>query len=191
MLCPRAGLAGRADLTRGPIKTDAHDRVAGNIPARGPSHTRLPLGTAGPVRLPIHHEGLEVIPLACQPWPAIRPKGGPDHINLTRCLGGDEALRIHIAAVEHVGAWQEITPGEVVVDGRAHHAILRRRWCRDHLGDQIRPVGVTGCGQVNLIADPIGLALTTVAGLQVVGRGDAPGRSAGDHMHPSHHRPDQ
>jgi hypothetical protein len=56
-------------------------------------------------------------------------------------LGGDQEVRIDIAAVEQVCTREEITLGEVVVDGGTHHAILRRRGRGEHLGNQIRLVG--------------------------------------------------
>ena len=68
---------------------------------------------------------------------------------------------------------KEIPIGQVLLDGGAHDAILRGRGRRHHLRDEIGVVGITGLGEVELIADPVGLAFTAVAGLQVVGRGDA------------------
>ena len=53
---------------------------------------------------------------------------------------------------------QEIPIGSVLVEGGAHDARLR--------GDEIRVVGITGLGEVERIADPVGLAFTAVAGFQ-------------------------
>jgi hypothetical protein len=53
---PGARLAGRTDTTGGRIEADAHDGIAGNIPARSPLDTGMPLGTAGLFGLPIDQE---------------------------------------------------------------------------------------------------------------------------------------
>ena len=43
---PGARLAGRTGTTGRRIKADAHDGITGDIPARGPFDTGMPLGTA-------------------------------------------------------------------------------------------------------------------------------------------------
>jgi hypothetical protein len=90
-----------------------------------------------------------------------------------RRLGGDQEVGVHIAAVEHAGAGQEIPIGQVLVDGGAHDAIVHGRGRRHHRRDAIGVVGIAGLGAVARRAHPMGLALTAVAGLQVVGCGDA------------------
>ena len=54
---PGARLADRTDTTGGRIEADAHEGIAGSIPARGPLDTGMPLGTARLFGLPIHPEG--------------------------------------------------------------------------------------------------------------------------------------
>ena len=71
----------------------------------------MALGTARLLGLPIDDKGLQVIAFARPPLPAIGPKGRPDHIDLMLGLGGDQEVGIHIAAVEQVGAGQQITIG--------------------------------------------------------------------------------
>jgi hypothetical protein len=102
----------------------------------------MALGTARLLRLPIDHEGLQVIALACPSLPAIRPKGRPDDVDLVLGLGSDEEVRIDIAAVEQVCPWEEIPIGQVLLNGWAYDAILRRGRRRDHLRDEIRVVGI-------------------------------------------------
>src|SRR5262249_23311886 len=57
VFCPGARAAGWTDTTGRCIKADAHDGVAGDIPPRGPFHTRMALGTTRLFRLPLDHEG--------------------------------------------------------------------------------------------------------------------------------------
>jgi hypothetical protein len=64
---------------------------------------------------------------SCPPLMEIGPKGRADHVGLMRGVGGDEAFGIDIAAVEQVRAGEEVTRGQVSVDGRAHHAIRHGR----------------------------------------------------------------
>src|SRR5262245_9422895 len=170
---PGAGPANWTGATNPRVKADAHDRIAGHIAAWRPFDTGMSLWAAGLVRLPINHKGLQVIALSCQPLPAIRAKGWPNYINVMLRLGGDQEVRIDVAAVEQVRTREEIPLGEVVVDAGAHHAILCRRGRGDHLSNQIRLVGITRFREMHLIPNPMGIPFTTVAGLQVVGRRDA------------------
>jgi hypothetical protein len=54
---PRTRPADRTGATGRRGKADAHDGIAGNIPARGPLDTGLPLGAAGLFGLSIQHKG--------------------------------------------------------------------------------------------------------------------------------------
>jgi hypothetical protein len=56
---PGAYLAGRARATGRGIETGAHDGVPGDIPARGPLDTTMPLRTVRLLRLPINHAAAE------------------------------------------------------------------------------------------------------------------------------------
>ena len=127
------------------------------------------MGAAGLLGLPIDDKGLQVIALPFPPLPTIGPERRTNHIDLMRRLGCDQSVCVHIAAVEHVCPRKEIPIGQVLLDGGAHDAIWRGRWRRHHLRDEIRVVSITGLGEVELIAHPMGLACTAVAGLQVVG----------------------
>jgi hypothetical protein len=69
------------------------------------------LGTARLLSIPIQDEGLQVIALARPSLPAIGPKGRPDDVDLVPGLGGDEEVRIDIAAVEQVCPGEEIPIG--------------------------------------------------------------------------------
>ena len=111
-----ARLADRTGATGRGMETDAHHGIAGDIPAWRPSDAGLPLGTAGLLRLPIDHEGAQIIALARPPLVAIRPEGWADDVDLMRGLGGDEEFGIDIAAVEQVRAGEEITLGQVLLD---------------------------------------------------------------------------
>jgi hypothetical protein len=88
-------------------------------------------------------------------------------------LGGDQEICIHLAAVESVCTREQITLGQVVVDGGTHDSIRRGGGCGDDLSDQIGLACITGLGEVHLIAHPMRLACTTVARLEVRGRGEA------------------
>ena len=104
---------------------------------------------------------------------AIGPKGGAHHINVILALCGDQEIGIHIAAVEHMGAGQQLPGGSVVRDRRPHYAVRRGGRRRDNLRNQIGLARITGLCEVHLIAHPMGLAFTIVARLDVIGRGDA------------------
>jgi hypothetical protein len=62
----------------------------------------MALGAARLLGLPIDDKGLEVIAFAFPLLPAVGPKRRTNHINLMLGLGGDEEVRIDIAAVEQV-----------------------------------------------------------------------------------------
>jgi hypothetical protein len=141
--------------------------------SRPPVDTGVALGTAGLLGLLLDDKGLQVIAVPFSPLPTIGPERRTHHIELMRRLGGDQEVGVPRAAVESVCPRQEIPIGQVLLDGGAHDAILRGRWRRHHLRDEIGVVGIAGLGEVERIADPVGLALTAVAGLQVVGRSDA------------------
>ena len=61
--------------------------------------------------LPIDDKGLEVIALADLMLPTIGPKGRPDYIDLVLALRRDQEVGIHVAAVEQMGARQQIPCG--------------------------------------------------------------------------------
>ena len=100
------------------------------------------------------------------------PDSGTDHIHLIVALRRDETVSIHVATIEQVGPRQQITLSKGVVDGGTHDTIRRGGRGGDHLRDQIRLIRITGLREVELIAHPMGVTFTAVAGLQVVGRRD-------------------
>jgi hypothetical protein len=84
-------------------------------------------------------------------------------------LGGEQQLGIHIAAVEHVRAGEEIALRQVVVDGGTHDAIRRGRRCGDHLGDQMGLALITGFGEMHLVTHALDVTFGAIAGLWIVG----------------------
>jgi hypothetical protein len=138
--------AGGTRATGGPVKADANDRIPRHLMSRPPIDAGMALGTVHRLRVPISDEGLQVIALARPSLPAIGPQGRPDDIDLMLGLGGDEEVRIDIAAVQQGRAREEFSRGEVTVNRGAHDAILRRSRRGAHLGDQIRLAGIAGRG---------------------------------------------
>jgi hypothetical protein len=89
--------ARRADRTRPTgrgMKPDAHHGITRDIPPWRPSDAGLPLGTAGVLRLPVDHEGAQIIALACPPLMVIRPKRGADHVDLMLGVGSSVSTNI-------------------------------------------------------------------------------------------------
>jgi hypothetical protein len=166
---------GGAGATGASVEPHTNHGIARRLMARSPVDTGLASGATRLRGLPIADHGLEVVACPFPPLPTGGPERWPNAIDLMLALGGDQEVRVDLAAVEHVGAWEEIPSGEVVLDGRPHDAILRGRGRRHHVRDHIRLPRITGFGEGERIAHPMGLALTTVAGLQVVGRGEAHG----------------
>lgn len=166
-----ARLAGKAPTTRGAIDPEAPHGVARDLMARSPMDAGLSLGTARLLGLSLDDTGLEVVASPFPPLPTVGAKRRPNHLERMRGLGRDQQVRIDSPAVEPVAAWEEMTMGEVLLDSRAHDAILRGRWRRHPWCHELGGVGLTGLRAVDLRTDPMRLALTTVAGLQVVGRG--------------------
>jgi hypothetical protein len=132
----------------------------------------MTLGTARLLGFPIDDKGLEVIAFPFPPLPTVGPKRRTNYMDLMLHLGGDEEVRIDIPAVQQMRAREELPLGEVTVDRGAHDAILRGRWRREHLGDQIGLAGIAGLGEIHLIAYPMGVPFTTGARLQVIGEGN-------------------
>jgi hypothetical protein len=89
-------------------------------------------------------------------------------------LGGDQEVRLDIAAVEPVGPWEELPSGEALVEGGAHAPL----WCggrRRHPRREASGMGnIPGVGAGERIAPPVSLPLTAGARLQVSGRGHTP-----------------
>jgi hypothetical protein len=84
--------ARRADRTRPTgrcMKPDAYHGITRDIPPWRPSDAGLSLGTAGVLRLPVDHEGAQIVALACSPLMAIRSESGADHVDLMLGVGGD------------------------------------------------------------------------------------------------------
>jgi hypothetical protein len=141
--------------------------------SRPPIDAGMALGTVRLLGVPIDDQGLQVRALARPSLPAVGPKGRPDDIDLMLGLGGDQEVGIDIAAVEEVRARQQITLGQFVVDGGPHDTIRGDGGRGNHLSHQIRRAWITGLGEVQLVAHPMGIAFIAGAGLQVVGRGHA------------------
>ena len=60
------------------------------------------------------------------------------------------------------------------MNARKRHIICLRGWRGFHLGNQVRGVLLTGFGEMHLVANPGNVpTLGTVAGLGIMGRGDA------------------
>jgi hypothetical protein len=106
-----ARLAGGACATRGPIEPDADNRIARDIMSRPPMDAGMALGTARLLGLSIDDKGLQGIASPFPPLPTVGSKRRTNHIDLMLGLGGDQEVRIDIAAVEHVGPGEEIPIG--------------------------------------------------------------------------------
>ncbi len=167
-----ARLANWTGTTRRAMETDAHHGIARDIPAWRPSDAGLSLGTVGLLCRPVDDEGAQIIALARPPLMTIRPKGWADHVDLMLCLGGDQEVRIDIPAVQQVRAGEEITIGQVLLDGRSHDAIRCSRWGRQHLRNDRRLALVAGFREMDLVADPGDPAFRAVPGVWIVGGGD-------------------
>jgi hypothetical protein len=111
--CPTHG----THATRGSVKPNTNHGIARHIVSRSPVDTGMALGAARPLRLPIDDKGLEVMALPFPPLSAVGPKRRTYHIDLLLALAGDQEVRIDIAAVEQVDAWEDITIGSVLLDG--------------------------------------------------------------------------
>jgi hypothetical protein len=79
--------------------------------ARSPMDAGMPLGTARLLGLPINDKSLEVIAPSFPPLPTVGAKRRTDHIDQMLGPGGSQEVRIDIAAVEQVDAWENITIG--------------------------------------------------------------------------------
>ena len=144
--------AGGARATHRSIKPNANHGIARHIVSRPPVDAGMALGTARLLGVPIDDKGLQVIAFARPLLPAVGPEGRPDDIDLMPGLGRHQEVRIHIATVEHVCARQQITLGQVVMDGGPHDTIRGGGGRSDHLRHQIRLAWITGLGKVQLVA---------------------------------------
>src|SRR6266702_7103902 len=115
-------VTGGTGATGGLVKPDPKHRIAGDIVAWGPFDTGMPLGTAGLVGVSIQDEGLQVIAMGDFMLPAVGPKGRPNHIDLV-LLRGHQEIGIHVAAVEQMGAREQVPSGQILDDGRSHRTI--------------------------------------------------------------------
>ena len=79
--------AGGTRATGGPVKPEAHDRIARDIVSWPPVDTGMALGTACLLGLPIDDKGLQVIALPCSILPTIGPERRTHHIDLMLRLG--------------------------------------------------------------------------------------------------------
>jgi hypothetical protein len=73
--------------------------------------TGVALETARLLGLPIEDRGLQVIAFPFPPVTTVGAKRRANHIDPMLGLGGDQEVRIDIAAVEQVDAWEHITSG--------------------------------------------------------------------------------
>jgi hypothetical protein len=92
----------------------------------------MALGTVRLLGLPLDAEGPEVLACSFPPLPAVGSTRRTNHSDLMLGLGGDQEVRLDIADVEHVDAWQDTTSGSVVLDGGAHDPIVRGGRRRPH-----------------------------------------------------------
>jgi hypothetical protein len=150
--------SGGTRATVGLVNAEANHGIARDLVSRPPIDTHMSLGTARLLPLPIQDKGLQVIAVPGPPWTTVGAKRRTHHSDLMPGLGR---------------AREELPLGEITVERGAHDALLRRGRRREHLGDQIRLARIAGRGAMDLLAHPMGVALTAVAGFQVVGRGHA------------------
>ena len=88
-------------------------------------------------------------------------------INLAR----DQQGGIDIAGIDHVGFRQQSTRRRERSEPVPSSAPSRRsRRSGLDIRDQVRPIRLAGLGQMNLVADPAGIALFGVAGVGIIGR---------------------
>jgi hypothetical protein len=64
-------------------------------------------------------------------------------------------LRAHVAGIHQVLGWQQITCGEIGLNGVERMVILLRGWSGGDLGNQVRQLVVAAFRQVRFLADPL------------------------------------
>ena len=79
--------------------------------SRPPADTAMALGTARLLGLPIQDKGLQSVALAGVMLSALGAEGGAHHIDLMLSLGRHQEVGLDIAAVEHMGARQQLPGG--------------------------------------------------------------------------------
>jgi hypothetical protein len=144
--------ARRADRTRPTgrrMKPDAYHGITRDLPPWRPSEAGVPLGTAGVLRLPVDHEGAQIVALACPPLMARRSESGADDVDLMPGVGGDESVGIDRTALEPMRAGEAITLSQVWLDGRSQEALRGGRRRGHDPRDQGRLTLLTGFGEVD------------------------------------------
>ena len=72
-----------------------------------------------------------------------------------------------------MGVWQEVLLGKALVNGIKRLVIADRCRCGEDMGNEARPIRITGFGEVDFVAHPITTSLGAVACLDIVRRVDA------------------
>jgi hypothetical protein len=152
-------------------RTEGHtDRgLAMSSRAFHPDDAPLPWGADGVFGVPIDHAlgGREAVPGL--PWPAAIGHWGTTkvypviHTTRPEMVGGDRA---HL---DELFPWGELAGGLLGLHGGQHGQIGGRGQGGRHLGDQVRRLVVTGCGDRSLVAGPCRLTLCARAGFGVRG----------------------
>jgi hypothetical protein len=150
-LSPWCRSGGRGTRDRWAVKPNTSHGIARHIAATSTVGIGMALGATHLLGLPIDDKGLEAIAFPFLPLPAVGHKRWTNHIDLLRGLGGDEEVRIDIAAVEHGDAWENLTIGSVLWNGGGHDTIVRSGRCRHPWRHAAWIVGITGFSEVDLL----------------------------------------
>ena len=119
---------------------------------------------------PDDREGTEIEALFTVSPPAMIQRDRTEQIDGMINLARDQQGGIDIAGIDHVGFRQQSTPGESALNRCRHRPVRRSRRGGLDIRDQVRPIRLAGLGQMNLVADPAGVALFGVAGVGIIGR---------------------
>ena len=93
----------------------------------------------------------------------------PHHFDAVVVLTVDEHLGIDVAPIQQMCCRQQVFLREGAMHRLCHLFILRGGRGRDPMCDQMRPISITGFGDMRFVSEPCGLPFLTPTGFRIIG----------------------
>jgi hypothetical protein len=153
---------------------------SGSAPrALPPHHTPAPTpgwsdqSDNGQLARPKDREGSEIKALAVAGPPAAVRQHRTDQVDGVLGPAGDQQGSVDIAGIDQVGFRQQTTLRQSVLNRCRHLNVTQASSGSLDIRDQVGRVGIARLGQMDLVADPAGVALSGVANIRIIGRVEA------------------
>ena len=160
----------RTGTTRVQREADPHHGRSRLIIPRLPHPAGLADRAAGDLLVPHDREGPEIEALAIAGPPAAVRQHRAEQVDGMFGPAGDQQRGVDVAGIDQVSFRRQAALSQSILNRCRHLNVAQASGGGLDIRDQVGRVSIARLGQVDLVADPAGLALPGVANVRIIGR---------------------